>query len=323
MQMELNEMSRNSFPSTKAVVIIRLIAGSLRWAETAHTYLQCVTIDKEALAIVAAVKKFRDYICGRHVEIRTDHSPLLGLLAHNRATPQMVSPRLLCRRILLNAYDYELVHYAGKSIANANALSRLPASCPEFPIPSPGDNVLMLETMQYSPLTPDDISQMTAKDPEGRLHVLEALLSAHRGIVRMKALARSCVWWPKWNDDIEVLVRTCSVCQMSHHAPGQLPTHPWEVTRKPWERLHIDFTGPVDGKIFLLLLTHSQNGLRLFGSTTPAIVINNLRGIFATHGPPRVMSLTMQRHLRLKSLACSPEEMQFVASYHSSSKRAV
>ncbi|KHJ42485.1 hypothetical protein D918_07407 [Trichuris suis] len=83
----------------------------------------------------------------------------------SEATPQMVSPRLLCRRILLNAYDYELVHYAGKSIANANALSRLPASCPEFPIPSPGDNVLMLETMQYSPLTPDDISQMTAKDP--------------------------------------------------------------------------------------------------------------------------------------------------------------
>ncbi|KFD72871.1 hypothetical protein M514_14775 [Trichuris suis] len=196
---------------------------------TERNYAQ---IDKEALAIIAAVRKFHDYIYGRHVEIRTDRKPLLGLLAHNRATPQMVSPRLLRWSILLNMYDYELVHYAGKSIANADALSRLPASCPEFPIPSPGD-VLMLEAMQDPPLTADDISRMTAKDPvlsrvlmwvlkgwpnhevteepfkpflcrkselsthkhcllwgnqvvvpkEGRPHVLEALHSAHPGIV--------------------------------------------------------------------------------------------------------------------------------------------
>ncbi|KFD45687.1 hypothetical protein M513_13427 [Trichuris suis] len=76
----------------------------------------------------------------------------------------MVSPRLLRWSILWNAYDYEVVHYAGKSIASADALSRLPASCLELPIPSPGD-VLMLEAMQDPPLTADDISRMTAKDP--------------------------------------------------------------------------------------------------------------------------------------------------------------
>ncbi|KFD72872.1 hypothetical protein M514_00022, partial [Trichuris suis] len=107
----------------------------------------------------------------------------------------------------------------------------------------------------------------------------------------MKALARSYVWWLKLNDEIEELVRTCSVCQMSCHAPAQAPTHPWEVTRKPWERLHIDFAGPFDGKIFLIVVDSFSKWLEvvLVRSTTSSSVINNLRRLFATHGVPRVI----------------------------------
>lgn len=62
-------------------------------------------IDKEALAIVASVKKLHDYLYGRHFLIVTDHKPLLGLFAPNRETPQILSPRMLRWAILLSAYD--------------------------------------------------------------------------------------------------------------------------------------------------------------------------------------------------------------------------
>ena len=48
-------------------------------------------LDKEALAVVFAVKKFHQF---RHFKIYTDHKPLLGLLHPEKATPLMASSRM-------------------------------------------------------------------------------------------------------------------------------------------------------------------------------------------------------------------------------------
>ena len=50
-------------------------------------------LDKEALAVVFAVKKFHQFLYGRHFKIYTDHKPLLGLLHPEKATPSMASSR--------------------------------------------------------------------------------------------------------------------------------------------------------------------------------------------------------------------------------------
>ncbi|GBN24930.1 hypothetical protein AVEN_244627-1 [Araneus ventricosus] len=57
----------------------------------------------------------------------------------------------------------------------------------------------------------------------------------------MKSLARCYVWWPKIEEDIENHVGLCEPCQQTRHAPPRAPVHPWEVTTKPWSRVHIDF----------------------------------------------------------------------------------
>nr|XP_056720075.1 vomeronasal type-2 receptor 26-like [Euleptes europaea] len=65
--------------------------------------------------------------------------------------------------IFLNTYDFWLLHRPGKSIAKANALSRLLLEGPD-PDPSPAHNVLLLETLPELPLHTVYIAAHMAKD---------------------------------------------------------------------------------------------------------------------------------------------------------------
>ena len=55
--------------------------------------------------------------------------------------------------------------------------------------------------------------------PQGRTTVLEELHETHPGSSKMKALARSYVWWPKMDQEIEDLVKQCSVCRENRSSP--------------------------------------------------------------------------------------------------------
>ena len=59
--------------------------------KTERNYSQ---IEKEALAIVYAVKKFHQYLFGRHFFLYTDHKPLLGLLSELKGIPSMAAARI-------------------------------------------------------------------------------------------------------------------------------------------------------------------------------------------------------------------------------------
>ena len=69
----------------------------------------------------------------------------------------------------------------------------------------------------------------------------------------MKALARSYVWWPGMDSEIESTVKSCKSCQINHTMPAKAPVHPWEKTTSPWVRLHIDFAGPFLDKMFFII----------------------------------------------------------------------
>ena len=51
-------------------------------------------IEKEALGVVFAVKKFHNYLFGRNFTIANDHKPLWTLFNVNKCIPQMVSGRI-------------------------------------------------------------------------------------------------------------------------------------------------------------------------------------------------------------------------------------
>ena len=61
-----------------------------------------------------------------------------------------------------------------------------------------------------------------------RNQVLTELHEGHLGIVKMKSLARSYIWWPKIDKDIEHLAKSCPGCQLQQNEAGKVPLHPWE-----------------------------------------------------------------------------------------------
>ena len=89
--------------------------------------------------------------------------------------------------------------------------------------------------------------------------VLKELHQSHSGIVWMKAVARSYVWWPGLDEDLETFVRSCQKCQSCHSMPAMAPLHPWLWPSLPWQCIHVDYVGPVDGRMLLVIVdAHSK-----------------------------------------------------------------
>ena len=89
-----------------------------------------------------------------------------------------------------------------------------------------------------------------------RKAVLEELHEAHPGMTRMKSLARMFVWWPGIDRDTERIVQLCRECQTSLSSPT---LQPWKWPTHPWSRLHIDYAGPMYGKMCLIIVdVHSK-----------------------------------------------------------------
>ena len=63
--------------------------------------------------------------------------------------------------------------------------------------------------------------------------VLKELHLSHPGVSRMKSIARSYLWWPGLDKEIEKLVATCTACQAVRQAPAAAPLHPWIWPTKP------------------------------------------------------------------------------------------
>ena len=83
-------------------------------------------IEKEGLAVIFAVRKFHQYLYGRKFIIYSDHKPLKYLFSVHCQVPVMAATRIQRWSLLLSSYHYEIQYRPGKSMCNADALSRLP-----------------------------------------------------------------------------------------------------------------------------------------------------------------------------------------------------
>lgn len=83
--------------------------------------------------------------------------------------------------------------------------------------------------------------------------ILQLIHENHTGIVKMKLIARSYVWWPSLQSDIETYGQNCEICQQTRNVPKEIVNTKWPKTKLPFERIHLDFFH-LNGKNFLIII---------------------------------------------------------------------
>ncbi|XP_040359150.2 uncharacterized protein K02A2.6-like [Ixodes scapularis] len=127
--------------------------------------------------------------------------------------------------------------------------------------------------------------------PKLRNLLLEEIHLGHPGIVRSKELARSYIWWPSIDNDLEEQVKACQECYQQRNEPVPAPLHPWAWPTSPWQRVHLDFAGPVKGKMFLVAVdAHSKwPEVYVMEKTTSQHTIQRLQDLFCRFGVPEAI----------------------------------
>ena len=265
----------------------RPIAFASRTLSSSEKFAQ---VEKEALALVFAIKKFHLYLYGRTFTLFTDHKPLLTILEPKKAIPTLAAARLQRWALLLASYTYEIECKSSQRHSNADALSRLPLpqAEPKYDSMVAPDvfSCFNMSQVEALPVTAKAIQKASRIDPvlskvilytrKGwpstvrdvfkpyyhcrneliveedcllwgtriiipsalRSSILEDLQRDHPGVVRMKAMARSYLWWPKLDKEIEQCAKQCDHCQAVKGHPPSAPLHPWIWPDRPWQRVN-------------------------------------------------------------------------------------
>ena len=131
------------------------------WSKGLSVKNQALSIyEKELMAVVLAVLKWRHYLLGRPFLIRIDHQSLKYLLEQRVATP--FQQKWIAKLI---RYDYEITYKHGKENLAADALSKREDMNVENATPNPLISVdfTWLPKVQLSWQTDVDLQQLIAK----------------------------------------------------------------------------------------------------------------------------------------------------------------
>ena len=83
----------------------------------------------------------------------------------------------------------------------------------------------------------------------------------------------------------------CIDCQSIRPTPAPAPLHPWEWPSQPWSRIHVDYVGPYQGRMLLVLSDAHSKWMEVHAltSATSSATIQSLRSTFAQLGLPRTV----------------------------------
>ncbi|XP_065317240.1 uncharacterized protein LOC135925708 [Gordionus sp. m RMFG-2023] len=180
----------------------------------AKSEINYTNIEREALAIMFAIKRFQEYLIGTKFTIVTDHKPL--------------------------------IHIFTKGLKDNSTMSlRLPQVIDDDVI----DDIAIINDFGDIPLSFDRIRDETSKDFE----LSQALHEGHMGAGKIKSLAKDRMWWSGMVNDIDLEVRSCDDCNIFHDNSKKIQ-NPWVLATKPFERIHVDYAGPFFTKNWLIIV---------------------------------------------------------------------
>ena len=124
---------------------------------------------------------------------------------------------------------------------------------------------------------------------EIRERTLELAHEGHPGIVNMKKILRTKVWWPAIDKDVEKFCKSCYGCQLVSQSAKPEPMCRTEMPNGPWQYLAADLLGPMPTGESVLVVTDYYSRyyeIEILKSTTSSHIIEAMSKFFATHGLP-------------------------------------
>lgn len=279
--------------------------------------------ERELMAIVLAVQKWRPYLLGRKFLVKTDQRSLKYLLEQRLMATEH---QKWLTKIL--GYDFDIQYISGKDNKAADALSRLHEEPLLAAISAP--NILSIPDLHAHIASDPTLSKVlkeleAGKDSGGYtlsqgclkfkgLLVLPATspfipiilqeyhsshLGGHSSIFRTFQRIAEHLYWPGMRKDIHKFVAECSVCQQNKYS-AQSPAgllQPLPIPEQIWEDISMDFIEglPVSNDfdtIFVVVdrLSKYAHFIPLRHPFTAAIVATIfVREVVKLHGIPKTI----------------------------------
>lgn len=230
-------------------------------------------VEKECLAVIFSIEKFRSYIEGVHFTVYTDNQSLLWI--NNLKNP---TGRLARWAMRLRQHTFSIIHRKGSSNVVADALSRLYESNVHIDVIEVNDTALdkwyltLRRNIRDSPsqfpqwkiengtlykFLPNKLPLITNL-PEWKILMPKSqrnevirschdtVTSAHFGFYKTLARVQDLYYWPHMRRDILKYVKRCKVCnsQKASNLPRIGHMGEEKAVQYPWQIISVDLMGP-------------------------------------------------------------------------------
>ena len=121
-------------------------------------------------------------------------------------------------------------------------------------------------------------------------NILCKLHTAHRGTEFTLRHARSCVFWPGINSQIEDICKNCTTCAQYARQHPREPLKPYPVPTLPWQLVSQDLFA-LNGSAYLITVDHYSDFYELdrLPSIQSSSVIQATKQHFSRHGVPHTL----------------------------------
>lgn len=264
--------------------------------------LNYAPIEKEAAAIIWALRKFHLYLHGSKFSVLSDHKPLKWLCSRRDATGRI--GRWQCSLLEFEGLE-GLEHIKGKENVVADALSRVP------------EILAFNQDIQTEDLKREQELDEAFQRLKGEMKLdhgvwrkgnlvfvprsmIKKVIRSfhgngiHFGMTKTMQLMSYTLFWPGMRKDIEDFIRCCEVCTLAKTTkPQSAPVQSLPCVKKPFERIALDYCGPFPlskngNKYILVIIDHFSRFVRAFPveTATSFMSVKCLKKLMMDEGTP-------------------------------------
>lgn len=310
------------------------------------------TTEKELLAVVYAIEKFRGYVEGTHFKIITDHSSLLWLQSMKNP-----SPRVARWIVKLSQHKFDILHRKGSCNNVADALSRDTEQICVLDLslfkPDKWYRDMLSKILVNPDLYPsfrvegeiiykhvfsknDSASDWKIVVPTAnRLEILRQFhdteTAAHFGAFKTLHRVSELYYWPKMRDSVDRYIKACKVCAAckSDSLPQAGLMGNYRDINFPFQMISADLLGPYPrskrGNQHLLVVVDWFTKFVLVHPmskpTSKAVVTFLENHVFLVYGVPQIISVDngpqfISKEFKAMCDSYKVQKIWFNARYH-------